>query len=143
MLVENSPQASLTFLNHCGDVTISWDDENKEEIKAMVEKKMKQGFSFFVVREVKSKGRAPKVKFASEIDTIASKQLKVDNKVDGRVLDDDDLVKALTSGVIRIERKKETKPATNKASDAPLVRANTPEEVVNAQSIAIKPITGG
>jgi hypothetical protein len=45
----NDFSPSITFPNMRGDVTISWTKENEDFIKQMIEKKMKEGYSFFVI----------------------------------------------------------------------------------------------
>lgn len=40
---------TATFLNASGHVTIGWDKKNDEEMRIMIEKKMKEGFRFFVL----------------------------------------------------------------------------------------------
>lgn len=40
------------FLNETGDVEISWDAKHDESVKAMIESKMAQGVSFFVVKKI-------------------------------------------------------------------------------------------
>jgi hypothetical protein len=44
---ENTP--SITFANGRGDITITWTEENKEFVKELIEKKLKNGYSFFVI----------------------------------------------------------------------------------------------
>lgn len=135
-------EPSITFLNMSGDVTITWDDQNKAEVEALVARKMAEGYSFFIVKPVGTRGRAPKLKDAAQLDGIATRALKMHNEFKGESLSDEELVKALTSGVISIERKPETVPAKRGAQQAAR-RASTAREVVEAQSVAVKPITGG
>lgn len=139
---EQMLEPSITFLNMSGDVTITWDDQNKAEVEALVARKMAEGYSFFIVKPVGTRGRAPKLKAASQLDGIATRALKMNNEFNGQQLSDEDLVKALTSGVVNIERKPETVPAKT-GGQRPARRASTAREVVEAQSVAVKPITGG
>lgn len=41
----NTTHPAITFLNMTGDITISWDRDNEAAILAMVEQKMKEGYS--------------------------------------------------------------------------------------------------
>ena len=43
-------EASITFLNMTGDITIAWDDTNREQMLALVQEKMAQGYSFFILQ---------------------------------------------------------------------------------------------
>jgi hypothetical protein len=135
-------EPSITFLNMSGDVTITWDDQNKADVEALVARKMAEGYSFFIVKPVGTRGRAPKLKEASQLEGIPTRALKMHNEFKGQSLSDEELVKALTSGVISIERKPETVPAKSVGQQAAR-RASTAREVVEAQSVAVKPITGG
>lgn len=40
---------AITFLNETGDVTITWDAENEAAVKALIAKKMKEGYAFFTI----------------------------------------------------------------------------------------------
>jgi hypothetical protein len=56
-------QPSITWLNMTGDVTITWDEQNKEAVLELVRAKMKQGYTFFIWATVKPRpsGRGYKV----------------------------------------------------------------------------------
>lgn len=41
---------TMTLLNRTGDITIGWAPEDNDKMIAMVEEKMKAGFTFFVVK---------------------------------------------------------------------------------------------
>ena len=45
-------QPSITFLNGSGDITITWDEHNKEQIIEMIKKKMKEGYTFFTTKKI-------------------------------------------------------------------------------------------
>lgn len=51
-VVEDQFQSSITFLNMSGDITISWDEENKARILELVKKKMDEGYVFFTLQKV-------------------------------------------------------------------------------------------
>lgn len=80
---------SCTLLNMTGDVTISWDQNNHEEIKKWIDSKLKEGCTFFILE--KKLGIIPiktKVKDAKQLkktgnvvisdDEMASSFLKKD-----------------------------------------------------------------
>ena len=46
----NFERPSITFLNRTGDITLTWDDQSKEAMLALIEKKMKEGFTFFIYK---------------------------------------------------------------------------------------------
>lgn len=40
---------SMTLLNSTGDITLTWEDEQEEAMKAMIQKKIDQGYAFFIL----------------------------------------------------------------------------------------------
>ena len=40
---------SLTMLNESGDTTVSWTPDRDDEMEAIIEKKMKEGVTFFII----------------------------------------------------------------------------------------------
>ena len=41
---------SLTLLNEMGDLTLAWDAKHDADVKKIIEKKMKEGIRFFIVK---------------------------------------------------------------------------------------------
>jgi hypothetical protein len=46
----------LTMLNECGDTTLSWTEDQDEEMEKIIRKKMEEGVTFFIVEP---RGRKP------------------------------------------------------------------------------------
>ena len=44
--------ASMILLNECGDVTITWSEEHEEHMRELIEKKLKEGFAFFLIESL-------------------------------------------------------------------------------------------
>lgn len=42
---------ALTLLNQAGDTTIAWTPDRDAEMKDLIEKKMRQGITFFIIEE--------------------------------------------------------------------------------------------
>lgn len=140
MHIEEFIQPSIRFLNITGDITISWDDEDKDAVKALVEEKMREGYSFFIVREAGTRGARPRVKAPDDLDRAAKNSLYVSNTVGADQIDDADLMIAMQNKVIRFA-KVEKKEA---AKQIPTVRrASNAGEVVVAETVAMKPIVAG
>lgn len=132
-------EPSITLLNRSGDITISWDDEDQAKVEDLVKRKMKEGYSFFIVREAGMRGAAPRLKPQDELNNRApNNKLQVSNTVGSEQLDDADLMIALQDRVIRFSRSQKTGVAKKTVR-----RAVTAKEVVGSQSVAIKPIVGG
>lgn len=47
--VDNAPLRAFTLLNNSGDSTITWDEDNDEVMRKLIEKKMSEGMSFFII----------------------------------------------------------------------------------------------
>ncbi len=136
---EDGFEPAITLLNRSGDITISWDDEDQDKVEELVRKKMAQGYSFFIVREAGMRGAAPRLKEKDALRHRApNNRLHVSNTVGSEQLEDADLMIALQDRVIRFSRSQKT-GVPKKA----VRRAETPQEVLSSQSVAIRPIAGG
>lgn len=130
---------SITLLNKCGDITISWDDEDQAKVAELVRKKMSEGYSFFIVREPGMRGAAPKLKPADDLaHRAANNRLHVSNTVGAEQLDDADLMIALQNRVIKFSRSAKTGVPRKTVK-----RASTAGEVVLAETVAVKRLVGG
>ena len=130
----------ITFLNMCGDVTITWDDTNKDKIIAMVRQKMEEGYTFFTTKKVPLLPLYRKVKVKSEkLESLNS--LVIDDAEFERMtksLDDKAIAKGLVDGELLLAKRGDEKSeykAVRRMTDA--------EEVVENQSVALKPLVGG
>jgi len=132
-------QPSITFLNSTGDITISWEKDKETEMLALIEKKMQAGYTFFILKPrlggLLGNAKQPaenieQVRQSGSVvvpDALAKAMLK---------LGDDDVSQAVAAGnaqLLPVERPKEME----------VQRAATPEEVVQNQSIAMRPIVAG
>lgn len=134
---------AITWLNMSGDVTITWDDDNRDAIIALVKEKMAKGYSFFIItpryfpvfgnKQVKLTDPQQLDKALgvvvpdSQIAEIACKLGSVG---------DEALDKVVQSGQAQLASAPKAKLDTTR-------RAQTAEEVVQHQSVAVRPITGG
>lgn len=46
---EDELMGALTMLNEAGDTTISWTEDRDDEMQAIIEKKMAEGVTFFII----------------------------------------------------------------------------------------------
>jgi hypothetical protein len=132
-------EPSIRMLNKTGDITISWDDEDVAEVEKLIEAKMKEGYSFFIVREPGARGARPKVKDPVDLSRALKNALHVSNTVGTDQVDDADLMVALQSKLIRFARTPSDQPKKINT----VRRASKATEVVVAQSVAMKPIHAG
>lgn len=139
-------QPSITLLNATGDVTITWDEQNKAAILALVQEKMKEGYAFFILTPRKLLPGNKMVK----LNKASPKQIK---KAVG-VVAPDDVVSAILRKQKLDDSKVEALIADGKAtlaspagSDVATLdmgrRARTAEDVVNHQTAAIRRVVGG
>lgn len=138
---------NITFLNMTGDITIEWDAENADLIKAMVEKKMKEGYSFFVLKprlggllghkrvevtEVSQLDSATGAGAVSVPDALAEKMIKS--------LNDNDVGTLVANKKAKLVSKVEGNVHYLDTSH----RAKSAEEVVSSsESVAVRRLAGG
>ena len=119
---------SLTFLNEHGDVTLMWDASADDKVKAIVEKKMKEGYTFFIIKPRQGGLIAP--------EKLPAKNVKEAMKQRALAISDDDFVKM-------VEANEVTAFATppEKIEDAKVSR--DPAEVAKSESVAVRHKRGG
>lgn len=139
-------KTTITFLNMTGDITIEWDAENAELVKAMVAKKMAEGYSFFVTKprllgllgskrvEVKDVSELETKTGAGSVvvpDALADKMIKS--------LDDADVGTLVSTKKASLVTKKDNVYYLNTSH-----RAKSADEVINAESsVAVRRLAGG
>lgn len=142
MLQENI-QPAITFLNMTGDITISWDASNEAAMLALVEEKMKEKVTFFILKPRILSFLGKKKVRATSIEQIAEAGAAVLEDADfhrmmGRLkLHDEALEAAVAAGKAHLTK-----------SDTPVDRAairpaKTAQEVVQNQTIAVRRVVGG
>lgn len=134
-------QNAITFLNMTGDITVTWDDQNAEKIKALIRKKMEEGYVFFTMRKVVIEAIQIRRKVGLRgLDTLKSviiDDATFEKMIEG--MDDSDVAGLVKSGAGQLAKRKGSK-ATLEA----VKKVTTPEEVVKSkQAVAVRPIRGG
>lgn len=132
---------TCTFLNLCGDVTIQFDEQNKEHVLSIIKKKMDEGYVFFTTKKylfgkitVKSKIQKRDLSKGRLKDVIITDE-QLNKMVEA--MNDPDLAKLVTDGSVTI-----SKPPKNKSMEI-MSRIDDPREVLKADSVAIRPLRGG
>lgn len=119
---------AFTLLNNSGDSTITWEKENDEVMRDLIEKKMKQGVAFFVIPP-KVMGFIPRPKSrVTDVDEIM-KRRSVSVK-------DEDFAAIIASGLAGIADRPEID--TERA-----VQCHDPAVVARSQSVGVMPMRGG
>lgn len=141
MTVEiNNQQPSITFLNMSGDITITWDEHNKEEILKMIRAKMAEGYSFFTTKKIPLLPLYRKSKVGSnDLDTL-SHVVITDDQFERLVksVDDRDVAGALRGGTAKLAQREDKTTALDTST-----RAKSAEEVLEGSSVAVRPVRGG
>lgn len=134
-------QPAITFLNMTGDITITWYAANEERIKALVEQKMAEGFSFFVLTP-----RLLPIFGKKKAKLTSAHQL---NKAVGVVVPDDQaaaivghLGDAEVDAVVRSGAARVAPAPAGRKHDT-VRRASSANEVLNSQTVAVRPLVGG
>jgi hypothetical protein len=119
--------ASMILLNESGDVTIIWSEEHEEHMKLLIEKKLKEGYSFFLVKPYIF-GLVKKAVKVTSIDEITT-----GSKL---ILRDEDAIKLFEAGHIKVKKNE------NQKLDAER-RLHGVDEILKNDTLAIKPIASG
>lgn len=132
---------SCTFLNLSGDITLVWDEQNKDKIIEVIRRKMAEGYTFFTTKkylfgQIKRKGEITQrdLRRGNLADIIIT-----DEQFDKMIADfnDKDLASLVKDDKARIGK-------VNKGREMQaMTKARTPEEVAGSDSVALRPIAGG
>lgn len=130
-LREDDDTRSLTILNLSGDSTLTWSPANDAVMRDMIERKMKEGFAFFILRK-RLKGLLPARREAvTDIEkAMASREL---------VMADEDFARIVGEGAANLVRTPERAPLAN--DDA--VQSRDPALIAASQSVAVRKMAGG
>lgn len=133
------PLGTCTFLNMTGDITIVWDDDNREKILAMIRKKMDEGFVFFTTKKFLFNKLSRRVKVTKKNLKDVEELIIPDAQFDKMVQDmaDRDVAELISSEAACLAKRKGSKDLTA------MTRAKNPEDVINRDSLAVRPIRGG
>ena len=121
-------KGTLTLLNETGDIELVWSDEHEESMRALIEKKIREGYSFFIV-ERKLFGCIERHKLVKDISEI-----KKGTKL---LLKDEDAVRLFEEGKIgaKVNKSKRNIEARKRTKDV--------DEILNSDTLAVRPIAGG
>ena len=148
--VEHRP--SITFLNMTGDITISWDETNRDAILALVQEKMKSGHRFFIIKPrllgllgsskvaVTDVSQAAKAGAVVVEDAVARDILNESCATRPRpTLDDPALEAAVQNGHAKLAA---VQGGRERHFDTQGI-ATKPEQVLTQQTVVVRPIAGG
>lgn len=130
--------ASMTLMNATGDFTLEWDESKAGAMERWIQKKMDEGFSFFVV-ERKLLGLVKSKKAINKISDLKDRSVKIsDDDMQRLAGDDGELFKILSEGTVDAVQNPDKGGSINTVR-----RARTPKEVAQNHTVAVRPIAGG
>ena len=78
---------SMTLLNETGDITLSWDDERDQDMRQMIQKKLDEGYAFFII-EPKFFGLLKKRIRLHHINDLKGKEVSLEDNDAMRMMND-------------------------------------------------------
>ncbi|MBY3155300.1 hypothetical protein HFO56_23540 [Rhizobium laguerreae] len=119
---------AFTLLNNSGDSTITWEKDNDEVMRALIEKKMAEGMAFFVIHP-KALGFIPRPKSRiSDVDEIMKRR--------SVAVKDQDFAEIIASGLAGVAERPEID--TERAE-----QCHDAAKIARSQSIGVMPMRGG
>lgn len=118
---------STTLLNSMGDITIAWTPDRDAEVKEMIAKKMKEGYTFFIVTPsfMGKKRETLKIRKVGDIGDLHSITVK-----------DEDADKLIQAGIVGMIT------TTDDHFEAGRV-ARSADDAVQNHTVATRPPRGG
>jgi hypothetical protein len=114
---------ALTFLNEQGDLTITWEEAQDEKMESIIQKKMDEGFVFFIIKPRARK----KTELTSVKDAFAKRTVYIK---------DEDISKFIEEGHGTVVKTPETSAETVR-------RGKTAKEVASSESVGMRQRRGG
>lgn len=134
-------QPSITFMNSSGDITISWEKDKETEMLALVQAKIDEGYTFFLLKPRAGGLLGTKKVPVDSIEEIreAGSFVAPDALAKSVVMNlgDEAVSKAVQSGTAHV-----TGIGKDKSMASVGVSRNA-QEVVRSNSVAVRPISGG
>jgi hypothetical protein len=135
---------TMTLLNSTGDVTITWDEKEEASIFALVEAKMKEGYSFFILKPRRfglpghTKARVKSVEALKDANHVVVPDDLVQHIVK-KALGDRDVEKVVQGGQATLV----SADSRQRGNLDTVRRATSAQEVVKHQTVAIRPVVAG
>jgi hypothetical protein len=119
---------AFTLLNNSGDSTITWEKNNDEVMRALIEKKMAEGMAFFIIQP-KALGFIPRPKSRiSDVEEIMKRR--------SVAVKDEDFAEIIAAGMAGVtERPEIDTERAEQSYDA--------AQIARSQSVGVMPMRGG
>lgn len=132
-------ETAISFLNLSGDITIVWDDQNKDALIELVRRKMAEGYTFFTTKRVLIDRFKRKVKVTERTLDTVEELVITDAQFERMVeeMNDRDLANLVRARQAAFGKRRAQSDIQE------MKRVKEPEDVVGNQCLAVKPIAGG
>lgn len=118
---------STVLLNENGDTTIAWDESNDEKMIELIQKKMNEGMTFFIIKQKFFNLIPVKVRLKNTDDVLENRQV---------IVKDEDFNEVITNGT--------AVPYKRNATDIETVAvATTAKEAAQNHTVAVTQRKGG
>lgn len=118
---------SMTLLNDMGDIEVTWDSQNDDAMRELIEKKMKEGVRFFILKPFPGGFLFRKTAMKTMAD-LTENRVKVGDK---------DVEKLFEAGKVQVVR------SDTGATLETVGVAKTAAEAATKRTVGIKPLQGG
>lgn len=118
---------SMVLLNGTGDIEVTWDSTNDDVMRELIDKKMKEGVRFFILKPFPG-GFLYRKTAMKTMDDLKENKVKVGDK---------DVEKLFEAGKVQVIRN--TSGATLETQGV----AKTAAEAASKRTVGIKPLQGG
>lgn len=136
---------SLQFANYSGDITITWEKDQEELIKKLVEQKMAEGYVFFIVKPRKSK--LAKTLLGNKREELTDlKDLKKAESITiptaateafVKALNDPEVAAAVMSGKAKLTK------GTKRKGGSQVIPSEDSSEIVKNKAVGFRRVVGG
>lgn len=119
---------SMTLLNEMGDIEVTWDSSNDDAMREVIEKKMKEGVRFFILKPFPGGFLFRKTALKSMAD-LKENRVKIG---------DNDIETLFEAGKVAVIRTSDTGATLETVGVA-----RTAKEAASKRTVGIKPLQGG
>jgi len=130
-LFDEDTVRSLTILNLSGDSTLAWGPKNDDVMREIIERKMKEGFAFFVLKK----------RLGGLLGERKVRVTDLDKAMESRslVMADEDFAAIVTEGGVQLVRT----PDRGGMGTGDAMLSRDPAQIASGQSVAVRQMKGG
>jgi hypothetical protein len=136
---EDQEYGVLSIFTLAGDITITWNEQNKEQVLELIRQKMKEGYIFFTTKKVLFERLKRKVKITDKNIEKTEEVIITDEQFERMLkdLDDADVAKLIKRDKATLVKR------VGRSEFSTAKKADKAEDVIDKNSVAIRPVIGG